>query len=285
MEEITEKILKLYESNNFYKLYGSDFWIVCIFIFVILMLLMIILVSNQFNKVRQNWKNERCNPMYIPFAGFINPQQGKSNLETVSDNFFYCNNKFVQDAEKQALDPALEFMKSHDNILGNLSNLGNLLSGFITILKINLIKIIEFVVQHVLSVVIEIQYILIKMKDMLSKASGVIVTMIYSIIEVVNIIKLYLLNIIHIIVTETLISTIVTVVVLAYILLVLTNFLWWPPTYSIFIGFLITFISTLIFCIFIWVICGILNNFSNDILKDAKQPIPSVPYASKVNNK
>jgi len=40
-------------------------------------------------KVKQNWQEYRCNPMYMPVAGLVRPDI------SASDNFVYCTNTFA----------------------------------------------------------------------------------------------------------------------------------------------------------------------------------------------
>jgi len=40
--------------------------------------------------IKDDWKNQRCNPGVIPFAGFINKPDDKSAIDFTSENFVYC---------------------------------------------------------------------------------------------------------------------------------------------------------------------------------------------------
>jgi hypothetical protein len=55
-------------------------------------------VSESLDKVRMNWNEHRCNPMYIPFAGWI-----RDDVST-SENFYHCMNSFGNEVLKVPLD-------------------------------------------------------------------------------------------------------------------------------------------------------------------------------------
>lgn len=54
--------------------------------------------SESLNKIRDNWDQYRCNPMYMPFAGYIRDDT------TVSQNFYQCMNVFGNELLKVPLD-------------------------------------------------------------------------------------------------------------------------------------------------------------------------------------
>lgn len=55
-------------------------------------------VSESVEKIKLNWNEYRCNPLYIPFAGWIRPDVGTEL------NFLYCTNQFGHEILKYALD-------------------------------------------------------------------------------------------------------------------------------------------------------------------------------------
>lgn len=65
---------------------------------VALFIMGIIHASSSVDKIRENWNEYRCNPIYMPFAGHIRP-----DIST-SDNFTFCMNMIGQGILKYALD-------------------------------------------------------------------------------------------------------------------------------------------------------------------------------------
>jgi hypothetical protein len=64
-----------------------------------LFIMLAIHTSFSINKVKQNWEEHRCNPLYIPFANMMNPEV------SVSDNFTHCTDQMGTEVFKMLLDP------------------------------------------------------------------------------------------------------------------------------------------------------------------------------------
>ena len=63
-----------------------------------LLLTGIVHASESLEKVRDNWNEYRCNPIYIPFAGVVRPDVG------IEKNFQYCLGQFSNEILKVPLD-------------------------------------------------------------------------------------------------------------------------------------------------------------------------------------
>ena len=212
IDDLNYKMLKLYENNSFFKVYGGDFWITVIFVVICLLLTIYIFITNHFNKIRQNWKEERCNPLYMPFAGFIVSDSGKTNAEYTNENFKYCNSQFIKKLEDDSMQPIHNFINTINNILNGIKEAWNAIAGFMNLLKTIILNIVQMVVDKLVAVLVAIQMLFIKIKDSIGKMIGTLVASIYTFYNLYKVIKLYLLNIINITVTEILIATILALV-------------------------------------------------------------------------
>ena len=299
--ELHHKIIDLYENSDFFKIYGMDFWITVSFIIIMIILIIVIFITNHFNKIKQNWDTERCNPLYMPFAGFINSDNGKSNIEYVSENFTYCNNKFINKLETDAMNPIYSMANNINNLLNILINAWQSISGFINMIKSFILNIVQIVVDKLVAILSSLQILIIKIKDAIAKMIGTLVAMIYTFYNLYKVIKLYLLNIINIIVTEILISTILALVsaigllialIITYIViygigvttstipfvgleLAIPEFTYAQFTLVTNIVILALSIAVmLIFDILIWIILLILHFFSKKVFHDINTPLP-----------
>jgi hypothetical protein len=73
----------------------------CLFIGIPILALFltgVVHASESLNKVRDNWNEYRCNPIYIPFAGVVRPDIG------VELNFQYCIGQFSNEILKVPMD-------------------------------------------------------------------------------------------------------------------------------------------------------------------------------------
>ena len=72
----------------------------------------VIHASESVEKMRLHWNEYRCNPIYMPFAGHINP-----DVDT-SENFMYCTNQIAGEIFKYALDGVHELLGTFTTSLG-----------------------------------------------------------------------------------------------------------------------------------------------------------------------
>lgn len=86
----------------------------------------IIHASESVNKIRENWNEYRCNPLYIPFAGAIRPDV------TTQENLLYCLNQIGNEVLKYPLDAIHQllgtFTSSLTEMTGSLGIFRNLFS-------------------------------------------------------------------------------------------------------------------------------------------------------------
>jgi len=87
-------------------------------------------VQATLDDVREDWVKYRCNPLYMPFAGSIQP-----DIST-ADNFQYCMNSFSQQVFGILLDPIYALFNVFNNILssivGEIGYFRNFISGMQT---------------------------------------------------------------------------------------------------------------------------------------------------------
>nr|UZT28918.1 hypothetical protein [Nucleocytoviricota sp.]UZT29284.1 hypothetical protein [Nucleocytoviricota sp.] len=295
---LDHKIINLYENSNFFKIYGFDFWITIISIILCILLISFIFITNNFNEIRQNWDKERCNPAYLPFAGFINPQPNQTNLEYTAENFKFCNDKFIKKAEEKALSPLYHLSEYLNNIINTIIDTWKSILGSLNLLKDKLMELVQLVINKLIAVLIPVQFMFIKVKDSISKMTGTLVGSIYTFYNLYKVIKLYFLNLIQIIVTEILVGTIITLLASIGVLIALlitwaalnAASLIWPPftlplaavATALWIGVIVPLMITigiiLVFDIIVWTCLVLLNNFANEIYKDVNTPqVPRQP--------
>lgn len=145
-----------------------------IFIFFIFLLINIVLfLSVGVNQIKSKWPEYKCNPLIMPFAQFF-------NVDPIT-NFESCIQNVQNMHMGSLLDPVYNMMTTASDIGGELSNgiLG--FSGILNLLKFNLGGTANLAVEVVINILIELQHLLIKFKDMINKLVGIFVSFIYLI--------------------------------------------------------------------------------------------------------
>lgn len=123
--------------------------------------------------IKKNWPKYRCNPIIMPLAGYFGHDP--------TSNFTYCIQNMQTSYMNYLLKPTHYVMSLFQNTLGQLSNDINWVRKKIESLVSNLTTIITSIFSVFINIMIEFQRMLIKLKDVFSKALGVMVSMIYLI--------------------------------------------------------------------------------------------------------
>ena len=84
---IFESLNNLYTKKGYFDKYGGDFYLT-IAIFLIVILYVSLSGFENFSKTAtKNWNNVKCNPVIIPFAGYINKQEAEKKIREKDDTF------------------------------------------------------------------------------------------------------------------------------------------------------------------------------------------------------
>lgn len=152
---------------------SSDIFLT-IFIIVVFIILMIVnILSVGIKNIEDNWPTYRCNPMVMPFAGIFG--------QDAAQNFTYC----IQSMQSNYMDFLLQPLTYNLGVIGNIGTeltdsinsmraLVNNLRGFIT-------DMIQNVFGVFLNILVEFQRILMEIKDMVGKMTGILMALLYTI--------------------------------------------------------------------------------------------------------
>lgn len=68
---IDENIKNVFDNMSYSEQYNYDIWFTIIAIIIVLVLTIYFYIDNFIKSQRPNWKNNKCNPMYMPFADVL----------------------------------------------------------------------------------------------------------------------------------------------------------------------------------------------------------------------
>ena len=105
IKETRKKLEELYLMSGYMDKYGKDVWISFIICISFTIFICYYSLINALQVVKADWPNQRCNPMFMPFAGLINKPTNQTNLEYTAENFTGCINSLVQFIAIMAFEP------------------------------------------------------------------------------------------------------------------------------------------------------------------------------------
>jgi hypothetical protein len=102
---LTEALNKLYEKTTYLDRYGGSLVFAVFTIIGVCMFFTYSYLKNHSDVIKNNWQQNRCNPLYIPFAGMIINPKNISKHEYATNNFFHCFGVLLKDVVEVALAP------------------------------------------------------------------------------------------------------------------------------------------------------------------------------------
>ena len=173
-------------------------------------------------QAKDNWAHNKCDPIYMPFAGAIMPQPGQSFTTTTSQNFNYCMQKDFSGFMSVLLMPleyvAFLILTSVDVLL----NITLLALKLLSALKFSVAKSNETMFDKLRRTAGPMVVIVAKMRDALAKVNATILTAVYTSLTVYDIIQSGILNVLSI--TIDLLIAIVLIIQAMFILAIILCF-------------------------------------------------------------
>jgi hypothetical protein len=186
---LTTAVNKLYEKTTYLDRYGGSLVLAVFTIIGVCMFFTYSYLKNHSDVIKNNWQQNRCNPLYIPFAGIIINPKNMSQRDYATKNFFECFGILLKDVVEIALAPieaaSLLISASVSLIVGTMNNLmgailylRNSLSGGFGLLgnrslnALTLLTKLSFLVQNSFNksqgILVTIMYIFFTAYDMLA---------------------------------------------------------------------------------------------------------------------
>lgn len=272
-------IVDLYKKNmGYWSLYGNDVFISSLIIAGVALIVNYATYRIVLAQVRTNWNVNKCNPIYMPFAGYIMPQPGRSASDITNENFSYCLKQDISMVMSIAMMP---FEFALYLVIGMLDAvLDSIMAfmAFIAWLKAQLGGIFATIYNIILKFLIPLIVMMIKVRDALAKANGILVSSLFTVMTIYDITISGILNIMHIlnVLMIALGLVIVGMIIFAFIML--------PNPFTIVIG-LATYITLTLILLTIFiptiVIYIMMLVFMVEVTHSVAENAPSVPSVKK----
>ena len=150
---------------------SSDIFLSLIVLLIFAFLYYYNILAVGMKEIEDNWPVYRCNPSVMPFAGSFG--------HDVGDNFTYCIQNMQSDYMGYLLQPLNYLTSVQNNTMGTLMESIQDIRGFFNVIRNFITSIVQSIFGIFLNILIQMQFMLIKMKDMVGKVVGVMATMMY----------------------------------------------------------------------------------------------------------
>jgi len=123
--------------------------------------------------IKKNWPKYRCNPMIMPFSGYMGHDAGS--------NFTYCIQNMQTNYMQYLLKPTNYAMSVVKDSVGDIMNDIQWIRKKIADFVGTIMSIVKSIMSIFVNILIQFQRLIIKMKDVMAKLLGIMATFIYLI--------------------------------------------------------------------------------------------------------
>ena len=185
MDELTARnaskyINGIYDKLSYYDMYGTtiiQFILLTLFVFYVYIYCKVIQKKEE---VANDWTNQRCNPKYLPFAGYITHPEGTTAFDYTTENFQYCIQNIHTTLVGQALQPFNYLISNLSGMLGSIGNSTQTIREFVDLLRQRIKAFAENVLYRILNVTIPLRTVIIALMDTFNKIQGIMVGGLYT---------------------------------------------------------------------------------------------------------
>jgi hypothetical protein len=179
-DKISNKINLLYSTSGYMAKYGTDVWTAAIICLAFIVFINYYYFVNVLEVVKADWPNQRCNPLFLPFAGFIQKPTDMSNLEYTASNFNSCLNTILQDVVLIAIQPLYFAMNIIQESVNKLIEAFDQLRKLTANVREQFAIIVGQIYAALTNLVTTMILYVIKIKDSMLKINGILTTAIYT---------------------------------------------------------------------------------------------------------
>jgi hypothetical protein len=179
---IQNNIIKLYNESGYTDKYGLDLWIVITFTIVIILACMYYYILNHLQPIKANWNNEKCNPLYMPFAGVIFDKKGDDLYSFTANNFTECTQTILEKITNYAFMPFYYAMSAISSIFVVIINAIATIREMFDKLRNASSEIISVIFDRIFNITAPIIEMFINIKSVVAKFVGTITSILYTII-------------------------------------------------------------------------------------------------------
>ena len=204
-------INELYDGLSYYDMYGTTIMIFLLLTIFVLFVYGYFQIMRVREEIANDWQNQRCNPKYIPFAGYITHPDGTTPFQYTSDNFQYCIQNVENDVAGQAMSPLNYLVSGVTNMLNIIGTAVQNTRDYLNVLRKNIRKIAEDVFHKILNVMIPLMSLIISLKDMLDKTQGIMTAGLYTFLGAYDTLKALMGSIVELTVVMLMVMVIIIV--------------------------------------------------------------------------
>ena len=179
-EKTANFINGIYDNLTYYDLYGTSVFLFFIITIIIILAFLFSRIMLSKEEIASDWKNQRCKPENIPFAGYISKPSDKTAFEYTNENFQYCIQNILLNVTEKSLEPFNFMINALTSIFSKIGEAIQKIRELLASIRNNIKKIVKDIMNRILNILIPLQTMLISLADIFNKTQGILVAGLYT---------------------------------------------------------------------------------------------------------
>lgn len=172
MDTNIDNIKKMYDKLTYFDQYGGSFVLFIIITLVVIILISYFTVMTNIQPIINDWPNQRCNPKYLPFAGFITHPEGVSATDYTLQNFNYCTQNILSSITGDALQPLTYLTNILKNVANNIQSSIQSIRSMFDKVRTSMQDVSQEIMGRLMNIMTPIMIMILSFKDLIGKIQG-----------------------------------------------------------------------------------------------------------------
>lgn len=175
-----KRIEKMYKNLTYFDQYGGSVINLILITLILILICAYCYVMMHAKEIKANWQKEKCKPLVVPFAGFINAPKGTSWFDYTSKNFQQCLISVQQSIAGDSLAPLTFLTNSMATLMKNAFEALDNIRIMFDRLRNNFKSVMTEIMERLMNIMVPLQQIIINLRDFIGKCQGVMVAGLYT---------------------------------------------------------------------------------------------------------
>lgn len=274
---IPNSINNIFDEMSYSELYNFDIWITFIAIVVVLFIAIYYFILNTIKSQKSRWNENKCNPLFMPFASVINSDDPDMSNNYTQNVFADCLNNLNQDINLDVQEPISGMFNIFGSLFAFAGSIVSQIVGFILYLFNLLFELFSKIIQRVKLVLQANSNIMVAIMEFLNTILGIMTTIYYTLVLIVDSIK-YSITVLALsfnigAVLPSFVALILSIIatIISGIAAYFIGWLIWP-LWGIFYSFLVISIISIAYFILVMIIHAILSEFGKKTTENMQIP-------------
>ena len=171
--DINKKINKMYDNAKYLDTYGGSYYGTILLFIVFLFIIGYLLVQINLEPLKKKFPQNKCNPAYIPFAGFIAKPPDQTAMEFTASNFSMCINQVLTMIVHNYTKPVNTVVNMLNTIFMSLMKAVAIIQKTVYRIKNLMHELMQLIMSRIMAAIMPFIKMIIKIKDSFGKLGAI----------------------------------------------------------------------------------------------------------------